>query len=172
MEKPGKSRIKALEMLNNAGFEAYLVGGSVRDIVMGKAPGDTDITTDALPRQTEKVFRNFKVVKTGLKHGTVTVFIEGEPAEITTYRTEGKYTDLRHPDNVTFTRNLNLDLQRRDFTVNALCMDKNGDIVDLHGGMADIDKRIIRCVGDPEKRFAEDPLRILRAVRFRSTLGF
>ena len=172
MEKPGKSRIKALEMLNNAGFEAYLVGGSVRDIVMGKAPGDTDITTNALPRQTEKVFRNFKVVKTGLKHGTVTVFIEGEPAEITTYRTEGEYTDLRHPDNVTFTRSLNLDLQRRDFTVNALCMDKNGDIVDLHGGMADIDKRIIRCVGDPEKRFAEDPLRILRAVRFRSTLGF
>lgn len=172
MEKPGKSRIKALEMLNSAGFEAYLVGGSVRDIVIGKTPGDTDITTNALPEQTEKVFQNFKIVKTGLKHGTVTVFIDGEPAEITTYRTEGGYTDLRHPDNVTFTRSLSLDLQRRDFTINAVCMDKAGNIIDLQGGIADIDKKIIRCVGNPEKRFAEDPLRILRALRFQSTLGF
>ena len=160
----------ALEMLKNAGYEAYLVGGCVRDSVMGRKFNDYDITTSALPQETKDVFKDYKTIETGIKHGTVTVLINYFPLEITTFRIDGEYIDNRHPEEVTFSRNLKDDLSRRDFTVNALAYD--GEIVDLFGGLDDIKNKIIRCVGDAETRFNEDGLRILRALRFASVLGF
>lgn len=161
-----------INLLKRSGYEAYAVGGCVRDMVMGIEPHDFDITTSATPEETEKVFADFKLVETGIKHGTVTVVSEHEPFEITTYRIDGDYLDNRHPDFVKFSRNLGDDLARRDFTVNTLCFNGQDGLVDLFGGQEDIANGIIRCVGNPEKRFSEDALRIMRAIRFSSTLGF
>ena len=162
----------ALSRLNAAGFEAYLVGGCVRDALLGRAPGDWDITTSALPEQTEAVFAGERIIETGLKHGTVTVLLEGLPLEITTFRTEAGYADHRHPDAVAFTRSLEEDLARRDFTVNAMAQSQRGEIIDPFGGQSDLTNKIIRCVGDPYARFNEDALRILRALRFAAQLDF
>lgn len=163
---------KVLKMLNSAGYEAWLVGGSVRDGIMGLPMGDTDITTNALPQQTMEVFAGCKVIETGLKHGTVTVVLDHHHTEITTYRTDSTYSDGRHPDSVSFTASLREDCARRDFTMNAVCYNPDYGIVDYYGGAEDIRNKIIRCVGDPSARFREDALRILRAVRFASVLGF
>ena len=163
---------KAINLLTKAGFEAFVVGGCVRDSLLGLSPSDWDITTSALPEETEKVFENYRIIETGLKHGTVTVLIDKMPLEITTYRIDGEYSDNRHPDSVSFTRNLKDDLSRRDFTVNALAYNPEAGIVDCFGGKEDLDNKIIRCVGNADDRFNEDALRILRAVRFSSTLGF
>ena len=162
-----------LEMLTASGFDGYLVGGCVRDAAMGKAPHDFDITTNALPEQTKAVFeKDFKVIETGIKHGTVTVLAHGEPIEITTFRIDGEYRDNRHPESVSFTSDITEDLARRDFTVNAMAFSPKKGFVDPFGGLDDISRRIIRCVGEPDKRFHEDGLRILRALRFAATLGF
>lgn len=161
-----------LDKLNNAGFEAYVVGGCVRDSILGRVPGDWDICTNALPEQTMQVFEGFHVIPTGLQHGTVTVMINNNGYEITTYRIDGSYSDGRHPDSVSFTGNLKEDLARRDFTVNAMAYSEKDGIMDFYGGMDDIRNGIIRCVGNPQERFTEDALRIMRAVRFAAVLGF
>lgn len=161
-----------LQKLASAGYEAYLVGGCVRDFLLGCEPNDYDITTSARPEETMAVFDGDRVIPTGLKHGTVTVLYGGVTAEITTYRTETTYTDGRHPDRVEFSRDISDDLCRRDFTVNAMAMGLDGKIIDLYGGMGDLKKKTIRAVGDPTERFTEDALRILRAFRFASKLGF
>lgn len=167
-----KNYIYILSELEKAGFEAYIVGGCVRDMCLEKVPYDFDITTNALPEQIMQVFADKRVILTGLKHGTVTVMHNGEAFEITTFRVDGEYSDSRRPDSVAFTSSLKEDLARRDFTVNAMAMDRKGNVYDYYNGKSDIDKHIIRCVGDPDKRFTEDALRILRAVRFSSVLGF
>lgn len=161
-----------LDRLHENGYEAYVVGGSVRNMMLGISVDDFDITTNALPNETKLLFPDFTVVETGIKHGTVTVVVNGENVEITTYRTEGEYTDSRHPDKVEFTSSLELDLSRRDFTVNALAYDGEGAVVDLFHGEEDIKNKVIRAIGNPYERFNEDALRILRAVRFSSVLGF
>lgn len=163
---------KALKMLHSSGYEAYLVGGCVRDMIMGKMASDYDITTSAMPEETKQVFIRERTIETGLKHGTVTVLIGGEPLEITTYRIDGDYADNRHPQSVSFTRNLKDDLSRRDFTMNALVYNEKEGVLDYFGGMSHIQNKIICAIGEPEKRFREDALRILRAIRFSSTLGF
>ena len=160
-----------LQTLERAGHEAYAVGGCVRDILMGKAPHDWDVTTSALPQETMALFDHF-AIPTGLQHGTVTVRSGGLSCEVTTFRTDGDYPDHRHPAAVTFTRSLREDLARRDLTVNAMAMDVRGTLHDPFGGQADIRRRILRCVGEPERRFQEDALRILRTLRFSATLGF
>ena len=170
--KPDIIRDRILAELEKHGFEAYMVGGCVRDDIMGRTCHDTDITTNALPEEIIDVFEGYKIIPTGIKHGTVTVLCEGVPFEITTYRIDGRYSDHRRPDSVRFTSDITADLARRDFTVNAIAMDRRGNTVDPFGGRADIENRIIRCVGAPEKRFGEDALRIMRAVRFASQLGF
>lgn len=162
----------AISLLQSAGFEAYAVGGCVRDSLLGKTPNDWDITTSAKPEDMKSVFINFHCIDTGIKHGTVTVVIDGEPLEITTFRLDGEYEDNRHPKSVTFTSNLGADLGRRDFTVNAMAYSKMTGTVDLFGGQNDLKNKIIRCVGDPDRRFNEDALRILRALRFASALDF
>ena len=161
-----------LSRLEMAGYEAFCVGGAVRDSIMGIVPGDWDITTSALPEETRQVFSDFKTIDTGLKHGTLTVIIDHKPYEITTYRIDGEYGDNRHPEAVSFTRNIEDDLARRDFTVNAIAYNPKKGIVDPYGGQSDIYNSIIRTVGDPHRRFNEDGLRIMRALRFSSTLGF
>jgi len=162
----------AINLLQSAGFEAYAVGGCVRDSLLGKIPNDWDITTSAKPEDMKSVFADFHCIDTGIKHGTVTVVIDGEPLEITTFRLDGEYEDNRHPKSVTFTSNLGADLGRRDFTVNAMAYSKKTGTVDLFGGQNDLKNKIIRCVGDPDRRFNEDALRILRALRFASALDF
>ena len=162
----------ALNMLNAAGYEAWLVGGCVRDLVMGFAPKDWDMTTSARPDEIMHVFKDFKIIETGLKHGTVTVIVDSMPLEITAYRVDGEYSDKRHPDNVRFTKRLSEDLGRRDFTMNALAYCPEKGLVDCFGGTGDIRAGLIRCVGEPARRFEEDALRILRALRFAATLGF
>ncbi len=161
-----------LERLKNAGFEAFCVGGAVRDSIMGVIPGDWDITTSARPDETKDLFKDFRTVDTGLKHGTRTIIINRTPYEVTTFRIDGEYGDNRHPENVTFTRKIGDDLARRDFTVNALAYNEESGLVDLFGGQADIYNGIIRTVGDADTRFQEDGLRIMRALRFSATLGF
>lgn len=161
-----------LNRLKACGYEAYIVGGCVRDALMGIPPHDYDITTSATPEEVEEVFVHLHVIKTGLKHGTVTVMLEGEPYEITTFRVESGYSDNRHPDSVSFTNSLAEDLSRRDFTVNAMAYNPDVGVVDLFGGRADIEGKVLRCVGDPTLRFTEDALRILRLLRFASVLGF
>lgn len=161
-----------LKCLNSCGYEAYMVGGCVRDCLMGNEPNDYDITTNATPEQMLLCFKDFKVIPTGIKHGTVTVVSDGENIEVTTYRIDGEYVDNRHPENVTFTKNLKDDLSRRDFTINAMAMDIDGNIADFYGGKKDLKKRIVKCVGNAETRFAEDGLRIMRCVRFASTQGY
>ena len=156
-----------------AGFEAFLVGGSLRDSLLGADCGDVDLTTSALPEETMALFSDMRIIPTGLKHGTVTLMTaSGTPIEITTYRTDGEYSDSRHPDSVSFTRNLSEDLSRRDFTVNAMAYAPQKGIVDLFDGRYDLERKLIRCVGDPVLRFSEDALRILRAFRFSAQLGF
>ncbi len=161
-----------LNILQNAGHEAYCVGGAVRDSLMGFSPEDWDITTSAKPTETRELFKDYKTINTGLKHGTLTVIINHKPYEITTFRIDGEYNDNRHPNKVVFTPDLENDLTRRDFTVNALAYNNTTGIVDLYGGRDDIYNGIIKTVGDPDRRFNEDGLRILRALRFASVLGF
>ena len=167
-QEPGK----LLRRLNECGFQAYAVGGCIRDSLLGKTPGDWDICTSALPEETEACFSDLRVVETGLKHGTVTVISSGEPYEITTFRSDGVYLDHRRPQKVDFVRTLKEDLLRRDFTINAMAAGLDGVIQDPFGGQKDLKEGVIRCVGDPEKRFSEDALRILRGLRFASRLGF
>ena len=163
-----------IKRLYESGHEAFAVGGCVRDSIMGRKPNDWDVTTSARPEETLSVFSvaPFKAVPTGIAHGTITVVYDGEPIEVTTYRVDGEYSDCRHPDSVNFTSKLSEDLKRRDFTVNAMAYSERDGIVDLFGGRDDIENRLIRCVGEPEKRFSEDALRIMRALRFASVLGF
>ena len=155
---------KALRLLHESGYEAYIVGGCVRDYLLGMQPKDIDITTNAEPPQIKSVFAAFQMIDTGLKHGTVTVLIDGTPFEITTYRVDLGYSDGRHPDAVRFTRSLYEDAARRDFTMNALAYNEEEGLIDSFGGAADVRARIIRCVGDLDRRFQEDALRVLRAA--------
>lgn len=161
---------KILKTLEQAGHEAYAVGGCVRDSILGRTPDDWDITTSARPEQVKELFH--RTVDTGLQHGTVTVMLDKEGFEVTTYRVDGEYEDGRHPKEVTFTASLEEDLKRRDFTINAMAYNPSVGLVDLFGGMKDLDGKIIRCVGEPLERFTEDALRIMRAVRFSAQLGF
>ena len=171
MQLPSPVRI-ALETLERAGFEGFVVGGCVRDHLMGLVPHDFDITTNAHPQQIKRCFAPYPTIDTGLAHGTVTVVIDRMPLEITTYRLDGDYRDHRHPDTVTFTPHLAQDLSRRDFTVNAMAYSPTHGLIDPFGGQADLRARCIRCVGDPYRRFEEDALRILRALRFCAVLCF
>ncbi len=161
---------KILQTLEEHGYEAYAVGGCIRDSILGRIPDDWDITTSARPSQVKGLFH--RTVDTGLQHGTVTVLMDKVGYEVTTYRVDGKYEDGRHPKEVTFTASLKEDLKRRDFTINAMAYHPSTGLVDLFSGLEDLKKRIIRCVGDPMERFTEDALRILRAVRFSAQLGF
>ena len=161
-----------LRQLNAAGFSAYAVGGCVRDSLLGCAPQDWDICTSAAPEQTEACFAADRTILTGARYGTVTVVRGGVPYEITTFRAESGYADSRHPDRVDFLRELAPDLARRDFTVNAMAADAAGAVTDLFGGQDDLRRGVIRCVGDPAERFAEDALRMLRALRFAARLSF
>ena len=161
-----------LERLTGAGYEAYAVGGCVRDSLMGQTPGDWDVCTSARPEQTEAVFSDCRCIETGIRHGTVTVLYEGAPYEVTTFRRDGDYRDHRRPEQVTFVSHLTEDLRRRDFTVNAMALGLDGALRDPFDGQGDLQKGIIRCVGDPDARFQEDALRILRALRFAARLGF
>lgn len=159
-----------INTLEEAGYEAYAVGGCVRDSILGREPDDWDITTSAKPEETKHLFP--RTVDTGIKHGTVTVLLGGEGFEVTTYRIDGTYEDGRHPAEVTFTANLKEDLRRRDFTINAMAYNDRSGLVDLYDGLADMEKRVICCVGDARERFDEDALRMLRAVRFSAQLGY
>ena len=159
-----------LEKLQRSGYEAYVVGGCVRDALLGRVPHDWDITTSALPQQVKEVFS--RTVDTGLQHGTVTVLIGSEGYEVTTYRVDGVYEDGRHPRQVTFTPSLREDLRRRDFTINAMAYNTGDGLVDLFGGRQDLEDGIVRAVGDPVQRFNEDALRIMRAIRFSAQLGY
>lgn len=161
-----------LDRLENRGYRAFVVGGCVRDALMGKTPHDYDITTSALPKETERVFADCRVIETGIKHGTVTVLYKGQSIEITTFRIDGEYADGRHPTSVTFSRSIEDDLSRRDFTINGIAYNPKTGLVDPFGGAEDIKKHTIRCIGSPNLRFSEDALRILRALRFSSVLGF
>lgn len=162
--------LPVLKQINEAGYEAYFVGGSVRDLLLNRHIHDVDIATSAYPMEIKQIFK--KTIDTGIKHGTVTVLYEGESYEITTFRTESGYQDFRRPDHVTFVQNLSEDLKRRDFTINALAMDVDGNIIDHFDGLGDLDKHLIRAVGKAENRFHEDALRMMRAVRFMSQLQF
>ena len=168
---PEKAKI-VFELLEKGGYECFLVGGCVRDMLMEKEIHDIDITTSATPDEVKEVFRDFHTLDIGIKHGTVTVMNEGEPIEITTYRKESTYTDGRHPDSVSFSRHIEDDLSRRDFTSNAIAYSPSVGIVDPFGGKTDIENKILRCVGNPVERFEEDSLRILRGLRFASVLDF
>ena len=164
--------VTVMDTLQKSGYEIYLVGGFVRDSIMGKNADDADFATNATPDEMLSVFKNFRTLTTGLKHGTITVIINHQPFEITTYRTEKGYSDCRHPDKVSIAEKIEDDLSRRDFTVNSIAYNPSVGYVDPFGGKDDITKRIIRCVGDPETRFTEDALRILRGLRFSSVLSF
>lgn len=166
------SVVKIIDNLERSGHEAYGVGGCIRDCLMGKEPQDWDICTSALPEEVMELFESFNLVKAGLKHGTVGVVMDGEIFEITTYRVDGEYEDCRRPKEVTFTPSLREDLARRDFTINAMAYNPRQGLIDYCGGIQDLKNRRLRCVGDPKKRFSEDALRIFRALRFASVLGF
>lgn len=159
-----------IDTLEEHGFEAYLVGGCVRDMLLGREPEDWDITSNARPEQVKALFR--RTIDTGIRHGTVTVMMNQCGYEVTTYRIDGEYEDSRHPKEVSFTSKLTEDLRRRDFTINAMAYHHKRGLVDVFGGQKDLKDRIIRCVGDPQERFSEDALRIMRAVRFAGQLGF
>lgn len=163
---------RALSRLERAGHQGYLVGGCVRDALMGRVPGDYDITTSAAPEQVMACFEGERVVPTGIAHGTVTVILDGTPLEITTFRADGEYSDHRRPDSVEFSTRLEDDLCRRDFTINAMAYNPRSGLVDLYGGRADLEAGVVRCVGDAARRFDEDALRMLRAVRFAAALEF
>ncbi len=163
--------VRIAEIFTFHGYDLYLVGGAVRDYVLGRENSDYDLTTSALPDEVKAMFR--ATINTGIKHGTVTVIYNHHHYEITTFRTEGDYSDSRHPDSVTFVRSLDEDLKRRDFTINALAVNiLTGEIIDRHGGIEDLEKKTIRAIGEPEERFKEDALRMLRACRFSSKLNF
>ncbi len=159
-----------INTIMKAGYEAYAVGGCIRDSILGRVPDDWDITTSASPAQVKALFR--RTIDTGIQHGTVTVMLEQEGFEVTTYRIDGKYEDGRHPKEVTFTPNLTEDLRRRDFTMNAMAYNHKTGLVDVFEGIQDMERKLIRCVGDPMERFTEDALRIMRAVRFAAQLGY
>ncbi len=161
---------KIINTLEEAGYEAYAVGGCVRDSILGREPDDWDITTSAKPEEIKRLFP--RTIDTGIRHGTVTVMLDKEGFEVTTYRIDGDYEDSRHPKEVTFTANLAEDLKRRDFTINAMAYNESRGLVDLYGGLADMEAGIIRCVGDARERFTEDALRMMRAVRFSAQLGY
>ncbi len=165
---------KIMELIEGSGFNAYVAGGAVRDIALGKEPHDYDVATSALPGETIEIFKNagIEYFDTGAKHGTVTAVTSGGNVEVTTFREDGKYSDLRRPDEVVFKTTIEEDVRRRDFTINAMYMDRDGRICDPTGGLEDCGKHLIRAVGDPDKRFSEDALRILRGIRFVSRLGF
>ncbi len=167
-----KGALKAIEMLNNAGYEAYAVGGCVRDAIMNIEINDFDITTSATPEEMQQVFKNERTYETGIKHGTITFVYENENVEITTYRLDGEYEDNRRPKSVEFTKRLENDLKRRDFTMNAIVYNNSEGYIDMFGGIEDIKNKTIRAIGNPKDRFNEDALRILRAIRFASKLGF
>ena len=160
-----------LQDLESAGYEAWCVGGCVRDLRLGREPADWDVTTSALPEETLAVFGS-RAIPTGLRHGTVTIRTEGQPVEVTTFRKDGAYRDHRRPETVTFTDSLEEDLARRDFTVNAMALDLRGSFRDPFGGLGDLERGLLRCVGEPDRRFGEDALRILRGLRFSACLGF
>ncbi|AWE07012.1 CCA tRNA nucleotidyltransferase [Lysinibacillus sp. 2017] len=168
--KQWQAATKVIRIIEQAGFEAYIVGGAVRDFYLDKKNADVDIATSALPAEIQAIFS--QTIDVGIEHGTVLVLDCGEPIEVTTYRTESTYTDHRRPDEVQFVRNLEEDLKRRDFTMNAMALSQTGDYIDLFNGRADIDAKIIRAVGNPSERFKEDALRMLRAIRFAAQLGF
>lgn len=159
-----------IDTIMEAGYEAYAVGGCIRDFILGRTPDDWDITTSAKPDQVKALFP--RTIDTGIQHGTVTVMLDKEGFEVTTYRIDGEYEDGRHPKEVTFTANLVEDLKRRDFTINAMAYNDKAGLVDVFEGMRDIEKKVIRCVGDPMQRFTEDALRLMRAVRFSAQLGY
>lgn len=161
---------RIIETLENAGFEAYAVGGCVRDSILGREPNDWDITTSAKPLETKALFK--RTFDTGIQHGTISVLLDKEIYEVTTYRIDGEYEDARHPKEVTFTASLEEDLLRRDFTINAMAYNDRVGLVDLYDGLKDIENKVIRCVGNPYDRFSEDALRIMRAVRFASQLDY
>lgn len=164
--------LTVVERLERYGYEAYVVGGCVRDSLMGRCPKDWDVCTNALPEEVLRVFKRFHVIKTGLQHGTVTVMVDKQPVEVTTFRIDGNYTDNRHPDSVNFVSRVEEDLARRDFTINAMAYNPARGLVDAFGGQEDLQARIIRCVGEPDARFNEDGLRILRALRFAARYDF
>lgn len=168
--KEFKSALPILKTIENSGFEAYFVGGCVRDTLLGIPLHDVDITSSAYPEEIKKIFK--KTVDTGIEHGTVMVLDHGEGYEVTTFRTESSYQDFRRPDHVTFVRSLEEDLKRRDLTINALAMDAEGNVVDLFDGLKDLENHIIRAVGDPHERYHEDALRMMRSIRFMSQLNF
>lgn len=161
-----------INTLESQGFEAYAVGGCVRDSLLGKTPHDWDITTIALPEQIKACFKAYRIIETGIRHGTLTILIDQMPFEVTTYRVDGSYSDGRRPDQVNFTAEITADLSRRDFTINALAYHPQRGLLDPFNGYQDLQAKLIRCVGDPQLRFTEDALRILRAVRFAATLDF
>ena len=167
-----KTTCQVLKILEDNGHEAYLVGGSVRDHLLKRASSDLDITTDAKPSEMIKIFKDYKVIPTGLKHGTITLIIDKRNYEITTYRHDDNYHKHRFPKSVSFISNVKEDVKRRDFTINGLLMDKNEKIYDHVGGLKDLENKIIKAIGDPDKRFKEDALRILRAIRFKAVLNF
>jgi tRNA nucleotidyltransferase (CCA-adding enzyme) len=169
IQLPGKVKF-IIDTLTEAGYEAYAVGGCVRDSILGRMPEDWDITTSASPQQVKMLFP--RTVDTGIRHGTVTVLCDREGFEVTTYRIDGKYEDKRHPKEVIFTSDLIEDLRRRDFTINAMAYNEQDGLVDAFDGMGDLKRRQIRCVGNPAERFMEDALRLMRAVRFAAQLGF
>jgi tRNA nucleotidyltransferase (CCA-adding enzyme) len=164
--------INIIDKLYAAGFDAYLVGGCIRDLLLGKVPSDWDVATSALPEEVIKVFNDDKVIETGIKHGTVTIISDGFPVEVTTFRIDGDYEDRRRPAKVTFIRNLREDLLRRDFTINALAWRPDESVIDYISGVDDLSVGVIRAVGDADTRLNEDGLRILRALRFASVLSF
>lgn len=163
---------QVMEQLRAGGYEARAVGGCVRDGLMGLVPHDWDICTDASPEEMKECFRDFRILETGLRHGTVTVLSQGEAIEVTAYRAESAYSDHRHPDAVRFVRCIEEDLSRRDFTVNAMAWDPQEGLIDRFDGQGDLQRKLIRCVGEPRERFREDPLRILRALRFAARFCF
>ena len=164
--------LTVVERLERYGYEAYVVGGCVRDSLLGRSPKDWDVCTNALPEEVLRVFKRFHVIKTGLQHGTVTVMVNHEPVEVTTFRIDGAYTDNRHPDSVNFVSRVEEDLARRDFTINAMAFNPTRGLVDAFDGQADLKAGVIRCVGEPDARFNEDGLRILRALRFAARYNF
>ena len=164
---------KVLKSLERAGFKAFIVGGCVRDSIMGKIPDDWDVCTSARPEQTMRVFNGIMpAIPTGIKHGTITILSDKIPVEVTTFRIDGSYSDKRRPDSVSFVTDITRDLSRRDFTINSMAYNTGEGLVDPFGGRKDISRGVIRCVGEPEKRFSEDALRIIRAIRFASICGF
>ncbi len=169
IEVPEKAKY-IIDTITDAGYEAYAVGGCVRDSILGREPADWDVTTSATPEQVKALFP--RTIDTGLQHGTVTVMMDKEGFEVTTYRIDGEYEDSRHPKEVIFTRSLEEDLKRRDLTINAMAYNDKDGLIDIFGGMEDIERKIVRCVGNAKERFTEDALRILRAIRFSAQLGY